>query len=347
MASLPLFPTRPFFTFLMLMLRKCNIITPHSLPFHIPTHPSCTFNTVPWMQGHCGHGDQGDKAKTTGSKMGKEKRDIKPNQQPSLASFFSKKAGGGSAQTSPTRPRNGGNDAADARPAASPWRGQCQALLCRLQNEDEEGWFAAPVDAEELGLDDYSRVITEPMDLGTMQAKLGRGEYADPQAFARDVLLVFENACRYNESPDHLVHRTAAALARSFRKRFQAAFPSSGEQAQAGAATAAASAGQGNGGNDQGKEEDEEVDDGSDVEILAASGAGCSTAKATEGGASAAKPAAAGGPVHPFFAKRSQQQAQKEEEAARAAAAARRYVTCTCMLFKKILSDFMAFPPSV
>ena len=285
------------------------------------------------MQGHGGRGDQGDKTKTTGSKMGKEKRDAKPN-QPSLASFFSKKAGSGSAQTSPTRPRKGGNDAADAPPAASPWRGQCQALLGRLQNEDEEGWFAAPVDAEELGLDDYFQVITEPMDLGTVQAKLGRGEYADPQAFARDVFLVFENACRYNESPDHLVHRTAAALARSFRNCFQAALPPSQvEQAQVGAAAAAVSVSQRIGGNDhQDEEEDnEEEDDGSDVEILAASGAGCSTARATEGNASAAKPVATGALVHPFFAKRSQQQAQKEAEAARAAAAAaaaaaRRYV---------------------
>eukprot|EP00624_Nannochloropsis_granulata_P007773 evm.model.NODE_9458_length_12454_cov_18.506584.6 len=221
--------------------------------------------------------------------MGKERRD-KPNQQPSLASFF-KKAGDGS-----------------------------------VQGEDGEGWFAAPVDAEELGLDDYFRVITEPMDLGTVQAKLGRGVYADAQDFARDVFLVFENACRYNESPDHLVHRTAAALARSFRKRFQAAFPpSEAGQAQAENAAAAASLGKGSASNSYLDEEDgdgDDDDDGSDVEIMTASGAGCSTARESEVRACIAGSVATGGPVHPFFAKRLQQQAQKEEGARAAAAAA-------------------------
>lgn len=256
--------------------------------------------------------------------MGKEKRD-KPNQQPSLASFF-KKAGGGSAQVSPSRTRKVGNDAADAWQGASAWRSQCQALLDRLQGEDGEGWFAAPVDAEELGLDDYFRVITEPMDLGTVQAKLERGGYADAQAFARDVFLVFENACRYNESPDHLVHQTASALARSFRKRFQAAFPLfEAGQVQAENAAAVASIGQRSVGNNHLDEEDgrggDHEDDESIVEVMAASGAGCATAKDSEGRVFIAGPGAIRAHVHPFFVKRSQQQAQKEE-GARAAAAA-------------------------
>ena len=40
-------------------------------------------------------------------------------------------------------------------------------VTASLSADDDMDWFAAPVEAEALGLVDYHNVITEPMDLGT------------------------------------------------------------------------------------------------------------------------------------------------------------------------------------
>ncbi|KAG2259534.1 hypothetical protein Bca52824_078828 [Brassica carinata] len=49
------------------------------------------------------------------------------------------------------------------------------------------GWvFNVPVDAEGLGLHDYHIIVKEPMDLGTVRAKLEKSLYNSPLDFARD-----------------------------------------------------------------------------------------------------------------------------------------------------------------
>ena len=41
-------------------------------------------------------------------------------------------------------------------------------VTASLSADDDMDWFAAPVEAEALGLVDYHNVVTEPMDLGTV-----------------------------------------------------------------------------------------------------------------------------------------------------------------------------------
>lgn len=53
------------------------------------------------------------------------------------------------------------------------------------------------------------------------------GQYAKPDDFARDMRLVFSNAMRYNESPEHIVHDTAKNLAKTFEQQWNVHFPSS------------------------------------------------------------------------------------------------------------------------
>ncbi|KAG5392494.1 hypothetical protein IGI04_022457 [Brassica rapa subsp. trilocularis] len=51
----------------------------------------------------------------------------------------------------------------------------------------EDGWvFNVPVDAKGFGLHDYHTIVKEPMDLGTVKAKLGEGLYESPLDFAED-----------------------------------------------------------------------------------------------------------------------------------------------------------------
>ncbi len=89
------------------------------------------------------------------------------------------------------------NRAAELPPAKL--KQKCLEVLKGLQTH-QHGWvFNAPVDPEELGLPDYFDVIKKPMDLGTIQKKLEKGEYHAIKEFQAHVNLSFDNAMTYNE----------------------------------------------------------------------------------------------------------------------------------------------------
>ncbi|OQR78110.1 bromodomain-containing protein 2 isoform X2 [Tropilaelaps mercedesae] len=71
--------------------------------------------------------------------------------------------------------------------------------------------FYKAVDVEGLGLHDYYDIIKQPMDLGTVKAKMERREYRTPDEFAGDVRLVFTNCYKYNPA-DHEVVKMARRL---------------------------------------------------------------------------------------------------------------------------------------
>lgn len=89
------------------------------------------------------------------------------------------------------------NRAAELPPAKL--KQKCLEVLKGLQTH-QHGWvFNVPVDPEELGLPDYFDVIKKPMDLGTIQKKLEKGEYHAIKEFQGHVNLSFDNAMTYNE----------------------------------------------------------------------------------------------------------------------------------------------------
>ena len=57
---------------------------------------------------------------------------------------------------------------------------QCTALLKPLLKMDSAVAFLEPVDPVALNLPDYLTIITQPMDLGTIQNKLNTSQYAPP-----------------------------------------------------------------------------------------------------------------------------------------------------------------------
>ncbi|KAF2006672.1 histone acetyltransferase GCN5 [Amniculicola lignicola CBS 123094] len=69
-------------------------------------------------------------------------------------------------------------------------------LLNDLQNNSNAWPFQQPVNRDEVL--DYYDVITEPMDLATMEEKHEKDLYPTPEDFLRDALLVFTNCRRYN-----------------------------------------------------------------------------------------------------------------------------------------------------
>lgn len=95
-----------------------------------------------------------------------------------------------------------------------------ERLFRKLQTEDGNKWFAQPVDAVKLGLSDYHSVITSPMDLGTVAAKQGRGEYESIGAMAADIVRTFDNAILYNNAPGDLVNKEAVRLKQYFLKLY-------------------------------------------------------------------------------------------------------------------------------
>ncbi len=82
------------------------------------------------------------------------------------------------------------------QPRHGPNYNQLLHLLNDMQNHPSSWPFIHPVSREDVA--DYYDVIKEPMDLGTMEAKLEADNYATPEDFIRDAKLVFDNCRKYN-----------------------------------------------------------------------------------------------------------------------------------------------------
>ncbi|RIA98012.1 Bromodomain-containing protein, partial [Glomus cerebriforme] len=69
--------------------------------------------------------------------------------------------------------------------------------------------FLEPVDTSIVT--DYSTIITNPMDLGTMRKKVANDEYTNIDAFKNDLALICNNCKTYN-SPETLYYKSADKL---------------------------------------------------------------------------------------------------------------------------------------
>eukprot|EP01112_Ceratiomyxa_fruticulosa_P018100 TRINITY_DN5747_c0_g1_i5.p1 TRINITY_DN5747_c0_g1~~TRINITY_DN5747_c0_g1_i5.p1 ORF type:complete len:788 (+),score=178.77 TRINITY_DN5747_c0_g1_i5:305-2668(+) len=96
----------------------------------------------------------------------------------------------------------------------------CKAIIKHLMSKRTIAWpFLVPVDPVALQIPDYFDVIKHPMDLGTIENKLKNGVYREADEFARDVKLVFDNACLYNEQHSEIV-KNAEELRSIFESKF-------------------------------------------------------------------------------------------------------------------------------
>jgi len=75
--------------------------------------------------------------------------------------------------------------------------------------------FRRPVNAAALKLKDYHKIISKPMDLGTVYSRLVLGEYSALKDVVADIELVFANAKRYNPV-GHVVHEKAIEVSHLF-----------------------------------------------------------------------------------------------------------------------------------
>lgn len=86
-----------------------------------------------------------------------------------------------------------------------------------LQRRDTHEIFAEPVDPNEV--EEYYEIIKEPMDFGTMRAKLHEGMYKSLEQFEHDVFLISGNAMHFNSSST-IYFRQARAIDELAKKVF-------------------------------------------------------------------------------------------------------------------------------
>ena len=87
-------------------------------------------------------------------------------------------------------------DELSRQPRHGPNHNQLLHLLNDMQNHTAAWPFAQPVNRDEVP--DYYEVIKEPMDLSTMEERLGNDLYPRPEDFIKDSKLIFDNCRRYN-----------------------------------------------------------------------------------------------------------------------------------------------------
>ncbi len=95
-------------------------------------------------------------------------------------------------------------------------------LLTRLMTHptyNRKGTFNAPVDHIALRLKDYTNIVKEPMDLGTIKNNLLSNIYLSHEGVASDIRLCFQNALMFNP-PTHPVHEAAKSLLSFFNSNY-------------------------------------------------------------------------------------------------------------------------------
>jgi len=70
-----------------------------------------------------------------------------------------------------------------------------------------------------LKLLDYTKIVKQPMDLGTVKRKLDNNSYDEPEEVYNDVKLMLDNCYLYNP-PTHDVVKMGKKLAVVFEKRY-------------------------------------------------------------------------------------------------------------------------------
>ncbi|KAJ9614641.1 transcription initiation at TATA-containing promoter protein [Cladophialophora chaetospira] len=88
-------------------------------------------------------------------------------------------------------------------------------VISNLKKSNASANFRLPVDYVALKIPNYPLVITQPMDLGTIDNHLKRNEYNSISAFVADFELIINNCVKFN-GPEHGVSQQAKKMKSSF-----------------------------------------------------------------------------------------------------------------------------------
>ncbi|KAJ2715393.1 hypothetical protein H4R19_001228, partial [Coemansia spiralis] len=88
---------------------------------------------------------------------------------------------------------------------------RARAIVARLKRDDCAWPFLQPVDPVALGVPTYFDIVKNPMDLSTIQKKLGKKAYPAVADFVADIQLIVDDCFLFN-APDTPVHSCGVAL---------------------------------------------------------------------------------------------------------------------------------------
>jgi len=114
-----------------------------------------------------------------------------------------------------------------------PWMQSAHELLDFLVSREDATPFRHPVDLNEFP--DYTEIIAEPMDFSTVYRRLEDNLYNDPEAFVRDVRLIFSNSRAYNTLPRSRIYSMTIRLSAMFEDRVDSVLRDWYESASGGA----------------------------------------------------------------------------------------------------------------
>lgn len=97
---------------------------------------------------------------------------------------------------------------------------KCKNILAALKKHRSATPFLRPVDPTQLNCPDYFTIITEPMDLGTVEKKLRNNSYNSPYQFFSDVRRIWSNAFTYNPR-NSLVHNMTIEISQYFEDLYK------------------------------------------------------------------------------------------------------------------------------
>ena len=89
----------------------------------------------------------------------------------------------------------------------------CASFLNEIMNEPLSEPFVTPVDLSNESLEEYSRIVKNPLDLGTIQLRLLSGEYSVDNGsalsanFMSDIELVWRNCLAYNAATSDIYNQ--------------------------------------------------------------------------------------------------------------------------------------------
>lgn len=120
---------------------------------------------------------------------------------------------------SPASPAPGPAGDKDFQSAMSePQHKAISTVIANTKRSTHAASFSKPVDPVALNIPTYPDIITEPMDLGTMNEKVKNRKYENVQAFVYDFNLIIGNCERFN-GPAHTVTGLAHKLRDTFDKQ--------------------------------------------------------------------------------------------------------------------------------
>jgi len=101
---------------------------------------------------------------------------------------------------------------------------QCLGILKQLQKNPNAYAFLEPVNWKELKLVTYPKMIKNPMDLGTVEKKLGDSKYETTEDFRRDVDQIWQNAHIFNQEGSE-IYDVASLLQSVFSEKMKEVEP--------------------------------------------------------------------------------------------------------------------------